>query len=125
MLVYKIREGSFYRDGLLFLPDCYSGHGDHKNDPRFMNLSELGPLPQGAYGIGTPFEHPRCGKYCLRLTALPGTEMYGRGGMLVHGDSSVHPGEASDGCIVSSGQPNRAKLFETGEKQLIVLAHDY
>lgn len=125
MLVYKIRDGEFRYNGVVFIPGCYSGHDQYKNDPRFMNLSELGPIPQGAYGISGPFDHPKCGVYCLRLTPLTGTTMYGRAGMLVHGDSSVHPGAASDGCIISSPRDNRVKLFETGEKQLIVLADNY
>lgn len=44
----------------------------------------------------------------MRLTPYVENQMCGRDGFMIHGDSSAHPGEASDGCIVfkSSVQKN-------------------
>lgn len=125
MLVYKIKDKMFKKNGRSFVEDCYSGHDKYRNDPLYMNLKDFGPLPQGAYWIGEPFDHPKCGIYCLRLTPVtPGARMYDRSGFLIHGDSAAHPGEASDGCIVAS-HSGRVLIAESDERQLIVLADDY
>lgn len=59
-----------------------------------------GPIPQGLYYIGKPIDTIIRGPHVLPLTPSPENQMYGRGGFLIHGDSIVDPGNASDGCII-------------------------
>ncbi|MFH7813089.1 MULTISPECIES: tlde1 domain-containing protein [Acetobacter] len=36
----------------------------------------------------------------MRLTPINGTNVYGRTGFMIHGESAGHSGEASNGCII-------------------------
>jgi len=36
----------------------------------------------------------------MRLNPLPGNQMFGRGGFLIHGDNRSHNQSASEGCMV-------------------------
>jgi hypothetical protein len=36
----------------------------------------------------------------MRLTSINGTNVYGRTGFVMHGESAGHSGEASNGCII-------------------------
>jgi hypothetical protein len=78
----------------------YSGKGIGKNNPMYQFSPRLGPIPQGEWHISQPFSHPEKGPLCFRLTPAKDTQSLGRSGFLIHGDSSAHPGEASEGCIV-------------------------
>jgi hypothetical protein len=79
----------------------YAGNGDGKNNPAMQSIVGVGPLPCGWYTIDPElFDHPHCGKDCLRLYPHKGNTMYGRDGFLIHGDSIHKPGTASDGCII-------------------------
>jgi len=40
------------------------------------------------------------GPYVLPLTPSLNNQMFGRSGFLIHGDSVVNPGTASEGCII-------------------------
>lgn len=79
----------------------YSGHGYGKNNPSMQDVKGVGPIPCGRYIISEPFDSPKHGPYCLRLTPMEGTNTFGRDGFLIHGDSIIHPGMASEGCIVA------------------------
>lgn len=80
----------------------YSGHGPGKNFPAMQNVKNVGPLPVGFYTItGLINQDPQCGEYVLVLTPDPENQMFGREGFRWHGDSIIHPGSASDGCICS------------------------
>jgi len=74
--------------------------GEGKNDPAAQDERGIGPIPAGRYSISPLFTHPTAGPYTMRLTALPGTETFGRSGFLIHGDSLRRPGTASHGCII-------------------------
>jgi hypothetical protein len=97
--VYKQSTGQLF-DGNSCLAKGYSGSPDAKNDPTKQDVSNHGPIPQGHYTIGAPFDSPTHGPYCLRLTAEIGNVMYGRSGFLMHGDKVGAPGTASQGCII-------------------------
>lgn len=77
----------------------YSGRGAGRNNPAMENVPSTGPIPRGQYRIGTPFTHQTKGPIVMRLTPV-GHAALGRSGFLIHGDSTQHPGEASEGCIV-------------------------
>ncbi|EOW6741402.1 hypothetical protein ACOZ0W_000484 [Cronobacter dublinensis] len=58
----------------------------------------------------------------MRLTNLlkdPLNDMCGRDGFMIHGESTAHPGEASDGCIILS-LTNRKIIAASDDKILVV-----
>lgn len=99
MIQYEISTGTLRKDGV-FLGVGYSGQPECKNDPNKCSVRCKGPIPPGLYGIGAPVDTMTHGPYVLPLTPNPKNEMYGRSGFLIHGDSVVHPGTASEGCII-------------------------
>lgn len=107
MWKFEINSGRFWQkqpgivDGLLYFPG-YSGHREGKNNPAMQSIHDVGPIPVGQYLIGTFFDDPTKGPIVAHLTPLPGTNTYGRTGFMIHGDSILHPGTASLGCIIQS-----------------------
>src|SRR5258708_6996311 len=100
MWIYVQRTGNLYDKHGELTGTGYSGHDVGKNNPADQGTANLGPVPQGDYYIGGPFDSPTHGPYCLRLTPAPTTNTLGRSGFLMHGDSIKHPGMASEGCII-------------------------
>lgn len=98
----------------------YSGAGDGKNNPAMQDVKNVGPLPCGLYTIDAPVDTVTHGPYVLRLEPYPENEMFGRAGFLIHGDSVVHPGTASEGCIIL-GRAIREKIWLSGDRQLEVV----
>jgi len=99
----------------------YSGHGEGKNNPNLQNVHDVGPLPVGVYDIGPPQDTVTHGPYVLTLHPEPDNVMYGRSGFLIHGDSVVHPGTASQGCIIMS-RDIREKIWKSGDRVLRVVS---
>lgn len=98
----------------------YSGAGDCKNDPTAQDVHNAGPIPRGSYTIGEPVDTVTHGPYVLRLTPDSDNEMCGRSGFLIHGDSVVHPGTASQGCIIMPKMV-REKIWRSGDHELEVV----
>lgn len=80
----------------------YSGHGEGVNNPNLQALPNIGPIPQGRYSIGHFFDDPVKGPIVAHLIPDSSNEMFGRSGMMLHGDAVGHVGEeiASEGCII-------------------------
>lgn len=78
----------------------YSGKGVGKNAPSAQRVHNVGPIPRGEYRIQGPQDTVTHGPFVLPLIADPANEMFGRYGFLIHGDSVVTPGIASEGCII-------------------------
>lgn len=77
----------------------YAGTGDGRNNPDMQNVPFVGPLPQGQYTIGNPFNYTGgTGPYSMRLTPNSANDMFGRNGFLIHGNNAIN--DASHGCIV-------------------------
>lgn len=117
--VYEQRTGRLLLDGNL-IAIGYSGHNEGKNNPALQEIHELGPLPRGWYDIGDLFYSRDHGPDCLRLTPRPETEMFGRAGMLIHGDKIGDPGAASLGCIIMA-RLVRQRIAQSGVKLLQVV----
>lgn len=100
MWTYIQKTGALIKPDGSVLAVGYSGRGPFKNNPASQNLIAVGPIPQGLYYIGKPVDTVTHGPYVLPLTPSPDNVMYGRSGFLIHGDSIVDPGNASEGCIV-------------------------
>lgn len=98
----------------------YSGHGEGKNNPVAQELHDVGPIPRGMYVINAPVDTVTHGPYVLRLDPKPENEMFNRSGFLMHGDSIVHPGTASLGCIIAP-KVNRMQVWNSGDHLLEVI----
>lgn len=98
---YQNSSGRTFDPDFVLVAIGYSGrYPDGKNKPEMMKVKDVGPIPTGIYKIGEPVDTVTHGPYVLPLTPDPGNEMFGRSGFLIHGDSVLHPGTASEGCIV-------------------------
>jgi RHS repeat-associated protein len=83
----------------------YAGNGAGKNNPFMNDANSTGPLPRGNYGIGQTVDSKKTGPLTIILTFQNGTtdpfpSNRDKNSMRIHGDSTKHPGEASEGCIV-------------------------
>jgi hypothetical protein len=120
MFTFTISSGEFAHDGQV-LGHGYSGDPAHKNDPAYEPLRDEGPIPEGRYCIGAAEDTATHGPHVMELWALPGVQLYGRSGFLIHGDSMEHPGAASHGCIVLC-RTIRDYISDSGDHSLQVLA---
>lgn len=117
--IYRQSTGELYRNGRK-VATGYSGLGVAKNNPLAQHERNLGPIPQGAYLIGQERESEEHGPVAIPLIPVTGTETYGRGSFMVHGDSVQHPGSASHGCIIVN-RPIREQIAASHEKLLLVI----
>lgn len=117
---YQQSTGELSHDGEL-VATGYAGHGEGKNNPEMQAVHDVGPLPVGQYWIQAPQDTATHGPYVLRLEPGAGNEMYGRAGMLMHGDSKSDPGNASHGCIIMP-RTVRTQVWESGDRALEVVA---
>lgn len=99
----------------------YSGFGSAKNDPDAQRVAGLGPIPRGAYLLGSLSESEDHGPLAIHLVPLTGTDTFGRSGFLCHGDSKEHPGGASHGCIIMP-RAVRETMIDSPDKQILVVA---
>lgn len=106
MWIYSQASGVLARDGEKVCTGYAGGNIPPNFDPKAKNNPErekehnFGPLPCGDYKIGPAEDNPVLGRMAMALTPDPANVMYGRSGFFIHGDSLIHPGEASEGCIV-------------------------
>lgn len=96
---YEQSSGQLSKDGVQVAVG-YSGAGEGKNNPAMQSVPNVGPIPLGSYTAGDPYDTMTHGPFVLRLTPSPANDMFGRAGFLIHGDSVVAPGTASEGCII-------------------------
>lgn len=115
---YQISTGAMSRDGEV-VAHGYSGQPECKNDPSKCGIPDKGPIPQGSYTIGHPVDTKTHGPFVLPLTPDPANEMFGRSGFLIHGDSVVAPGTASEGCIIMP-RTARDAINKSGDAALVV-----
>lgn len=120
MWTYNSTNGNLSRDGKL-VATGYSGFGAAKNNPAMESHVNVGPVPRGRWTIDLEsFDSETHGPVCMRLMPCHGTETFGRGGFMVHGDSIAHPGMASHGCIILP-RPVRTAISQSGDSDLEVV----
>lgn len=117
--VYKVSARAFYLNGTYKFNAEYSGRPGYWNDSANECVSGKGPLPRGTYTIGKAFAHYKAGSYTMRLTPYVENPMCGRDGFMIHGNSTAHPTQASDGCIILN-LPQRKQLNDSSDKILVV-----
>lgn len=119
MWTYHQRSGELWHGGKKVWTG-YSGFHEGKNNPAMQKVPRVGPIPLGLYKIGAPYNSERVGPYALPLIPQAGTDTFGRDAFRCHGDSPVHPGEASRGCIIMP-RDVRGKVFSSGDGLLEVV----
>lgn len=112
---YSQSTGTLSRDGQ-FVATGYSGAGVGRNNPAEQAVHNVGPIPQGDYSIGPPFNAVKQGPCVMRLTPV-GHNALGRSGFLIHGDNVTH--EASTGCVILPPQI-RSLIATSGDHDLEV-----
>ena len=117
--VYKVSAHSFYLNGAYQFDAKYSGRPGFKDDSANECVKGKGPLPRGTYTIGPAFYHHKTKALTMRLTPFVENEMCGRDGFMIHGNSSIHPLSASDGCIIL-GLSGRREINDSNDKILVV-----
>lgn len=102
---------------------AYAGYGEGRNDPRYEHVRNVGPIPRGRYALKRHWRD-RAGPNTLACEPVPGTNLYGRSGFLIHGDNAT--GTASKGCIVVAPDARRhiARLVDAGRVWLDVIGWD-
>jgi len=105
MWTWNQAEGKIYRNGK-FVSAGYSGKARGKNNPALQGVRGVGPIPRGNWKILRVYDSDKVGRFAIvldKVDARPGDDkddVTGRGAFRIHGDSNIHPGEASDGCII-------------------------
>lgn len=121
MWIYVQRTGELFAGDGELVGVGYSGYADHKNVPESERFKKLGPLPRGLYDMQTPVNTIAHGPYMIPLVPDQTTEMYGRSGMAIHGDSIRYPGTASNGCVIQA-RAVRQRMWKSGDHDLRVVA---
>jgi Protein of unknown function (DUF2778) len=117
---YRQSTGEFFDDDMLLCVG-YAGRGAGKNNPAMAQVQCTGPIPVGRYTINRPIDTKTHGPYVMWLTPHPDNVMFGRSAFGIHGDSVIHPGEASEGCIILPRMV-RERIGESGDDQLEVVS---
>lgn len=99
----------------------YSGFGEGKNNPAMQGVQGVGPIPQGGYTISDSFDSAADGPVVMRLKPDEDTQTFGRSGFLIHGESALHPGCSSHGCLILS-RAVRLLMAGSSDKRLYVQA---
>jgi RHS repeat-associated protein len=104
----------------------YSGYGSGLNNPAMQSVQakkhgdSAGPIPQGLYIIGKPYDSPTTGPMTMTLTPQAGTNTFNRDLFRMHGDNAAHNHTASTGCIVEG--PNvRQRVADSKDSCLKVI----
>jgi len=120
MWIYAQKTGQLRQNGNL-VATGYSGFEQGKNNPSMQAVHDVGPIPQGDWTIsGPPVNTAEHGPFVLTLSPASGTNTFGRGGFLIHGDAINAPGTASKGCIIMP-RPAREQVWNSGDTQLEVV----
>jgi len=119
MWTYNQSDGTLAKGGAT-LGIGYSGFDAGKNMPSAENEPSIGPIPRGRWKIGNLYQSENHGPDCMPLTPCDGTETFGRSGFLLHGDSILHPGSASHGCIIMP-RSVRLEVASSGDMDLEVI----
>lgn len=105
MWIWEIKSGKVFDDTGTLIALGYSGgdkglHPEAVNNVEFVDIHNLGPIPEGDYTICAPREDDHTGPYTLDLIPDPANVMYGRSGFRIHGDNKHLNQSASEGCII-------------------------
>lgn len=121
MWTYKQSTGEMVNADGKIVAIGYSGHLQGRNNPDLQAQHDVGPIPRGNWTIlGPPVDTTSHGPFVLHLHPDPDTNCFGRDGFLIHGDSVVHPGMASLGCIILL-RAAREQIWQSKDHKLQVV----
>lgn len=96
---WKQSAGELWRDGKL-VAKGYSGAPGHVNATKSEGLRNKGPIPRGLWRMASVFpKHEKLGTVAISLRAV-GHDAMGRSDFMIHGESILRRGTASEGCII-------------------------
>jgi len=88
----------------------YSGTGQGRNNPNMQDIPNTGPIPQGSWRWGNPYNSPNTGANTIPMTPLPGNQCSNTprdcDTFRSHGNNAQN--DASHGCIILP--PNRTQI---------------
>ena len=122
MNTFKQSTGEFFRADGTLMGTGWAGQGAGENNPAAQNQEGIGPLPQGNYTIGSPYDNPHTGPFTMDLTPAPENEMFGRSLFRIHGAAKTNPELSSEGCFVQL-RPVREALWNEGDRDFQVVAY--
>ena len=97
----------------------YSGTGEGRNNPAMQDVQDVGPIPQGEWQWGSPYDSPNTGPNTIPLTPLSGNQCFDSQrdcySFRAHGNNAEN--DASRGCIILP--PNRTQI-PAGEIIIVV-----
>lgn len=120
VLIYEQRSGklSLHRVNGCIVANCYAGKGPGRNNPAMQYVKNVGPIPQGVYRLGRPYQSASKGPLCIPLQGCAATVLQGRSGFLIHGDNRAN--DASEGCIIAPRHMREA-IADDGAQFLVVI----
>jgi len=103
--LYEITTGKLFDPCGDKVASGYSGGNCGKvpeavNDPAYCSVHATGPIPVGLYTHGLVVDHSQLGPFAIPLLPFQSNDMFGRGGLFMHGDNEQMNESASEGCII-------------------------
>ena len=123
MLTFRITTGDLTGPDGSFWGKGYSGHGQGVDNPSDEAIANVGPIPEGKWSFGAPYDSPHTGAFTIPLAPLEGTDARGRSDFRIHGDLVGEVGKelASHGCIILPRQV-RERINGESDRTLNVIA---
>ena len=126
MFTYEQATGRLLDSTGKLLATGYAGgncgnNPEGKNNPQMQDRPAIGPLPQGIYTFTEHVDSAHLGPFVLPLVPAAENEMFGRSLFRMHGDSTSHPGCASEGCIIMP-RAVREAVFASGDHTILVVS---
>lgn len=126
MWTFKQSNGQLFNRDNECIATGYAGgncgkNPEGKNNPYMQEVPCVGPLPRGRYQLSALVPQSQLGPYAIVLTPAPTNEMFGRGHFYIHGDRTLMPGSASEGCIIMP-RTVRQMMWMSDDHDLLVIA---
>jgi RHS repeat-associated protein len=110
-----------------YVANGYAGTNDTKmqctcglNNPDMQDVPFIGPVTQGLWTIGRPYNHPTLGPMTMNIVPAQDTNTFGRDAFRIHGDNKAKNHTASEGCIVMPLSVRKA-IANSQDNRLIVV----
>lgn len=107
----------------------FAGNGVGLNNPARQSVISTGPLPQATYKMTQWINNdPHLGRCVIVLEPEPGSPMFGRAGFRIHGPRDLFTRGlssyllSSNGCIVIGDCMSRKAIWDSGDRNLLVVA---
>lgn len=120
--IYRITDGFVFDAADVHRFTGYSGAGHDlasgRNNAAMQGYVAKGPIPEGAWQIGSPHTSPNTGPFTMVLSPIEGTDTHGRSAFRIHGNNEKD--DASHGCVILP-RPAREAIWASGDHILRVV----